>query len=226
VPPISEELEQLLWLFAEDTLDEADEPRLWELAAAEPGAERYLEQMLAEIAREPAEELGRVPAEALAAAGITLEPSRPAAPVRPSPLAGWAADVWVQVARDFLASVLGGTSGMPLAAAVRSGADEPRTTLRCERLKSKAVYELVLDHAGQQTCHLTVQVKEHLFPGGLERLEFELRDADGRRLESRRAEDAAVRFRSLRPGHYTVVVLDGGAEADRLEIQLDASAEG
>jgi len=199
---------------------------LWELAAAEPAAERYLEQMLAEIASEPAEELGRFPAEALSAAGISLERPRPAVTGRRAATAGWRPDVWVAVAREFLSYVLDGTGGLPLVPVVRSGGDEPRTSWHCERLKSKAVYELILDHAGQQACHLTVRVKQHLFTGGLERVEFELRDADGRAIESRMLEDRAVRFRSLRPGRYTVVVLERGAEADRLEIQLDASAEG
>jgi len=239
LPPISDELEQLLWLFAEDCLTEPEIERLCQLAAGQPATTWHFSRMLdASGEDEPVDNaiwqraLAAVQTSRQAASGGEQAPSPMAPdtaqdkpqPVRPA--APWIPDIQITVAVDhLLSSLLGLVDLPPVAAAVRSGAGEKRTSFEKQILKSKAYYRLTVDHAGRQACHVTLAIEQHQFRVPLDQLTVQNRDADNQVLETKPFVDRAARFRNLGPGRHTLVVTYEEQALDEMQLQFDPSPE-
>ncbi|MBL8890087.1 MAG: hypothetical protein JNL67_08920 [Planctomycetaceae bacterium] len=234
--PVSDELEDLLWLFAEDELSEEQESRLWELAAQEPAAVAYFQDIVKSLENQTyqAHEVLPLPAyvqEHLASTQKSPTTSNlPMAASLQQRLAGitqqvgalshFIADIALEVAHDFLQAVPGTTS--PLALSAARSTTERRTSLVQQLLKRIGILELTIDHAGNGQCHLTVQVIEPSNNYPVETLTAELNHSQLPCGEPQRWVGNVVRFADLAPGDYSMVFRQQDREIERINVALRA----
>lgn len=245
-PPVSAELDQLLWLYAEDAIDEADERRLWELAAREPGVATHFRALVARLAHHEAaaaaplpeqvmDKLGLTPLPAAATSSATSPANSPATTPANSMAAARAAQkpaqrgsqsaLWggvvLRVARDFLDLANSSLDSFALAGAARSAAERPTTFTSENQLTSAGIFKVQVNHVGEGRCDVALRVELSSESHPVSSLLVELRDARDTLLQSARFASSAAWFRNLEPGQYVLAILDGGQELDRVRLTLD-----
>lgn len=222
---VSDELDHLLWQFAEDGLSEEEEERLWELAAKEPGAVQYFASMLASLERHDSPELSVLPDAVVRRLQTQISPS-----ISPGLLAGFdlikqqaaalqgfIADISLQVSREFLQVAHGiGTLSRSLA----RSSDERRTSHTHQLLRRVGIIEIVIDHAGEQRCHLTIRVTEPSDSYPLTALQARLFDPSGIQPNPVALSGGFARFSDLATGNYAIAIEKDGQEIERIAVSL------
>jgi hypothetical protein len=212
---VSQDLEDLLWLYADDLLDRQQEQKLTELATREPLAQKRLAQILSvrsHVSRlNPPRDLPR----------LTSPPPRETESKRPSlrAMPGWSVTLSSQGMRAKR------WSGAPVSyRSVAARAEgEPATFFRDEYVLplGRIEVEFTADESG--SCDLVIRVCDP--PTGVlpDHMDVEIRATDREWSRSAPLQDGEVEFASLLPGSCQIVFLQGSEELHEfhLEITLD-----
>jgi hypothetical protein len=233
---ISDELDRLLWLFAEDLVTPEEEQQMWRLVASEPGAHAHFTKMLASLGRQNNADLDTLPANLLAKlkthstlsvkpqATMALRQSRASlGAMAGSSLGNPMADVCIWVARQFLRPTLGAPYDFGFAAnPVRGDSAEPMTSYRQQLLRRSGIYLLSLEHLGEHRVQLSLEVvlAADRFPTAT--VIVELRGAAGQVVESQAFREQVVRFGSLPVSEYHLAFVVDHREIDQVTVSLVA----
>ena len=242
-PPVSDELDHLLWLYAEEALTEAQEQRMWELAAHEPGVAPHFRKLVARLehhsaaAEEPIPErvwarLG-LPENNTASApgplatpaplpGSSLKlPSSTLGSSTPAPLEQRLVDVAIRVANEFFQWLGGGQPSLSLAGMARGNDERHTTFLSPAQLRSTGIYKIAINHVGQHRCDVGLLIDVPGAGVAASSLQVELRTDDGDVLRTEVFENQAAWFRQLSPGRYALVLRQAEREVDRFTLDLE-----
>ena len=214
---VSDELDQLLWLFAEDELNPQDEERMWQLVADEPTAVGHFRAMIDCLSRLDAKDLSTLPSEVLAR--LTSTQSIPAKKISPatSPTQRFTphqqiVDWVVRLARGFLEEF------SPGIAPVARSANELSTSVSKLFLKNIGTVELQVDYADDSQCDvkLLITAASALYPQST--LTVTLLDESQTVLATAPLSDGQVVFCKVPIGVYSIAVAQAGVEVDRLRV--------
>ncbi len=220
---VADELDQLLWLFAEDELSHQDEERMWQLVATEPMAVGHFRAMIDSLSRLDAKDLSKSPDAVRARLTSTQKLSSkkgssailPTHRVTPQQIV----DLVVRVAREFLEL---GEGFSPRIAMATRDTNEKSTSISKQFLRKIGIGELVVDHAGDSRCDLKLLITEasELYPQST--LSATILDESQAVLETAALRDGQAIFRNLPVGFYSIAVAQAGEEVDRLSVAIQA----
>ncbi len=226
---VSDELEELLWLYAEDDITDMEEERLWELASQEPGALSRFRGILASIAKSDPVELSSLPERVLeqlrasSPDAITASPKAELTKIvqQATEFGKFIADISIEVAQEFLRLASGQHMQLSLSSA-RSGSSEPRTTFQKQLLRRIGILVITIDHAGNGKCNLTVRITEPGPSYPVPSLQVRLISESGVKHDPELFSGDSVRLANLDVNNYFLVFEQHGREVDRLGITLEA----
>lgn len=213
IPKLSDELELLLWLYADDLTTSEQEERLWELSAQEPGAHGYLEQIYAadQILSRAGEEknMDRGSSKAVAigwpdAATLARLPG----------VAVKFAENQLQMTRQ---------SGQSVASqyAMARSAGEPVTRMSDEQTLSCGTLKIDVSRRPNGTFDVSLSLSHLISEVDADSLSVQLLANEELVSESLMA-DASVRFREQQPGSYVVVLTSVTGVLDRFVIDIES----